>query len=293
MDLPFDGAISHYFRELAPKSVRKAIEAAGKDDILAPDYPYREELKKKDFEVCMSSLQLQLVRLQADVKASGKRIVVVFEGRDAAGKGGTIDALRENLNPRVAAVVALAKPSDREAAQWYFQRYVDWLPAAGEMVLFDRSWYNRAVVEPVLGFCTPAQTETFFAQLPAFEQMLVDDGITLVKLWLEVGRAEQLRRMLARESDPLKQWKLSPVDIDGLPKWDDYTAAIEQALTRGHTTAAPWTVIRSDDKARARIAAVQTVLQVVDFKGKDSTVIGTPDGAICGGLALWSAAAHG
>lgn len=293
MDLPFDGAISHYFRKFAPKSVRKAIEAAGKNDILAPDYPYREELKKKDFEARMAALQLQLVRLQADVKASGKRIVVVFEGRDAAGKGGTIDALRENLNPRVAAVVALAKPSDREAAQWYFQRYVDWLPAAGEMVLFDRSWYNRAVVEPVLGFCTPAQTEIFFAQLPAFEQMLVDDGITLVKLWLEVGRAEQLRRMLARESDPLKQWKLSPVDIDGLPKWDDYTAAIDQALTRGHTTAAPWTVIRSDDKARARLAAVQTVLQAVDFKGKDSAVIGIPDAAICGGLDLWSAASHG
>ncbi|MDP3959154.1 MAG: polyphosphate kinase 2 [Pseudorhodobacter sp.] len=293
MDLPFDGAIGRYFRKGAPKALRKAIEAAGKDDILAPDYPYREELKKKDFEARMAALQLQLVRLQADVKASGKRIVVVFEGRDAAGKGGTIDALRENLNPRVAAVVALAKPSDREAAQWYFQRYVDWLPAAGEMVLFDRSWYNRAVVEPVLGFCTQAQTDTFFAQLPAFEQMLVDDGITLVKLWLEVGRAEQLRRMLARESDPLKQWKLSPVDIEGLPKWDAYTQAIDQALTRGHTTAAPWTVIRSDDKARARIAAVQTVLQAVDFKGKDSAVIGTPDAAICGGLALWSAASHG
>ncbi|NCO17127.1 MAG: polyphosphate kinase 2, partial [Alphaproteobacteria bacterium] len=235
----------------------------------------------------------QLVRLQADVKASGKRIVVVFEGRDAAGKGGTIDALRENLNPRVAAVVALAKPSDREAAQWYFQRYVDWLPAQGEIVLFDRSWYNRAVVEPVLGFCTTAQKDTFFQQLPAFEQMLVDDGITLVKLWLEVGRAEQLRRMLARESDPLKQWKLSPVDIDGLAKWDDYSAAISDTLKCSHASAAPWTVIRSDDKSRARLASLQTVLQAVDFKGKDAAAIGTPDPAICGGPALWSACAHG
>lgn len=293
MDLPFDGAISHYFRKTAPKAVRKAIEAAGKDDILAPDYPYREEMTKKDFAARMSALQLQLVRLQADVKASGKRIVVVFEGRDAAGKGGTIDALRENLNPRVAAVVALAKPSDREAAQWYFQRYVDWLPAAGEVVLFDRSWYNRAVVEPVLGFCTSAQRDTFFAQLPAFEQILVDDGITLVKLWLEVGRAEQLRRMLARERDPLKQWKLSPVDIDGLPKWDDYTDAIAQTLKRSHQASTPWTVIRSDDKARARIAAVQTVLQAIDFKGKDRALIGTPDATICGGPALWAAFSHG
>jgi len=293
MDLPFDGAISRYFSKDAPKAVRKAIESGGRNDILAPDYPYREELKKKEYQARMAALQLQLVRLQADVKASGKRIVVVFEGRDAAGKGGTIDALRENLNPRVAAVVALAKPSDREAAQWYFQRYVDWLPAAGEIVLFDRSWYNRAVVEPVLGFCTTAQKETFFQQLPAFEQMLVDDGITLVKLWLEVGRAEQLRRMLARERDPLKQWKLSPVDIDGLAKWDDYTAAIQQTLTRCHAPAAPWTVIRSDDKSRARIAALQTVLQAVDFAGKDAAIIGTPDPAICGGPALWSSFAHG
>ncbi len=288
MDLPFDGAITRYFETEAPKDIRKAIEKGDKDDILAPSYPYREEIKKKDYKAQMDDLQRQLVRLQADVKATGKRMVVVFEGRDAAGKGGTIGAMRENLNPRVANVVALAKPSDREMTQWYFQRYVDWLPAAGEIVMFDRSWYNRGVVEPVFGFCTPAQKEAFFQQLPSFENMLVDEGITLVKLWLNVGRAEQLRRFLAREKDPLKQWKLSPIDIQGLAKWDDYSAAIAETLQRSHSPHAPWTVIRSDDKGRARIAAIQTVLHAVDFTGKDAKAIGKPDTAICGGPDMWS-----
>ena len=288
MDLPFDGAISRYFENDAPKEIRKAIENAGKDDILAESYPYREEIKGKDYDKCMTDLQLQMVRLQSDLKATGKRIVVVFEGRDAAGKGGTIGAMRENLNPRVANVVALAKPSDRELTQWYFQRYVDWLPAAGEMVLFDRSWYNRGVVEPVFGFCSDAQKEAFFQQLPAFEQMLVDEGIVLIKLWLNVGRAEQLRRMLAREKDPLKQWKLSSIDIDGLAKWEAYSAAINETLMRGHGKDAPWTVIRSDDKKRARIAAMQTALQAVDFAGKDAEKIGVVDPLICGGPTLWS-----
>lgn len=288
MDLPFDGAISRYFENDAPEEIRKAIENAGKDDILDETYPYREEIKGKDYDKCMTDLQLQMVRLQSDLKATGKRIVVVFEGRDAAGKGGTIGAMRENLNPRVANVVALAKPSDRELTQWYFQRYVDWLPAAGEMVLFDRSWYNRGVVEPVFGFCSNAQKEAFFQQLPAFEQMLVDEGIVLIKLWLNVGRAEQLRRMLAREKDPLKQWKLSSIDIDGLAKWEAYSAAINETLMRGHGKDAPWTVIRSDDKKRARIAAMQTVLQAVDFAGKDAEKIGVVDPLICGGPTLWS-----
>jgi len=286
-DLPFDGAISRYLNEEAPKEVREAIRKGGKDDILAPSYPYREEMKRKDYEAAMDALQCQLVRLQADIKATGKRVVVVFEGRDAAGKGGTIKRMRENLNPRVANVVALSKPSDRETTQWYFQRYVDWLPAAGEMVMFDRSWYNRGVVEHVFGFCTSEQREHFFAQLPAFEQMIVDEGIVLVKLWLNVGRAEQLRRFLARETDPLKQWKLSPIDIGGLAKWDDYSSAIAETLARSHTGPAPWTVVRSDDKKRARIAAIQTVLQRVDFAGKDAALIGIPDPAICGGPDIW------
>ncbi|WP_434621592.1 polyphosphate kinase 2 [Tabrizicola sp. M-4] len=282
-DLPFDGAITRYFRKGAPKPIRKAIEEAGKDDLITPGYPYPAEMKRKEYDATMDGLQRQLVRLQADIKASGKRVIVLFEGRDAAGKGGTIDVMRENLNPRVCNVVALSKPSDREAASWYFQRYVDWLPAAGEMAMFDRSWYNRAMVEHVFGFCTPAQRETFFRQLPEFEHMLVDEGFTLVKLWLEVGRAEQLRRFLARESDPLKQWKLSPIDIDGLGKWDDYCTAIDETMERTHFDFAPWTVILSDDKKRARIAAIQTVLRAVDFHGKDDALIGKPDPAICGG----------
>ena len=282
-DLPFDGAITRYFRKGAPKPIRKAIEEAGKDDLITPGYPYPAEMKRKEYDATMDGLQRQLVRLQADIKASGKRVIVLFEGRDAAGKGGTIDVMRENLNPRVCNVVALSKPSDREAASWYFQRYVDWLPAAGEMAMFDRSWYNRAMVEHVFGFCTPAQRETFFRQLPEFEHMLVDEGFTLVKLWLEVGRAEQLRRFLARESDPLKQWKLSPIDIDGLGKWDDYCTAIDETMERTHFDFAPWTVILSDDKKRARIAAIQTVLRAVDFHGKDDALIGKPDPSICGG----------
>ena len=286
MDLPFDGAISRYFRKTAPKAIRKLIETNQDQDILSANYPYRALLRKKDYERAMTGLQRQLVRLQADIKASGKRVVVIFEGRDAAGKGGTIDRMRENLNPRVANVVALPAPSDHEKAQWYFQRYVDWLPASGEMVLFDRSWYNRGVVEKVFGFCSDAERKRFFDQLPDFEAMLVSEGIILLKIWLEVGRAEQLRRFLAREQDPLKQWKLSQVDIDGLAKWDDYSAAIAETLTRSHTKAAPWTVILSDDKRRARIAAIQTLLQAVDYTGKNKDLIGTPDSNICGGPEL-------
>lgn len=286
MDLPFDGAISRHFRETAPKAIRKAIEAAGKDDILGPGYPYSEEMKSKDYEALMAPLQIELVKMQADIKASGKRVVVVFEGRDASGKGGTIGALRENLNPRVANVVALPKPTDREAAQWYFQRYVDWLPAAGEMAIFDRSWYNRAMIEKVMGFCTDEQRAKFFRQLPEFEQMIVEEGITFVKIWLEVSQAEQLRRFLAREHDPLKQWKLSQIDIDGLAKWAEYGETIDETMARSHFKYAPWTVILSDDKKRARIAAVQSVLKAVDYKGCSPEVIGKIDRKICGGPKL-------
>jgi polyphosphate kinase 2 len=286
MDLPFDGAISRYFREGAPAKVRRAIETAGKDDILNPDYPYDEEMRGKDYAAHMEALQIELVKMQADVKASGKRVVAVFEGRDAAGKGGTIGVMRENLNPRVAAVVALSKPTEREAAQWYYQRYVDWLPAKGELALFDRSWYNRAMIEHVFGFCTDDQREKFFRQLPEFERMIVDEGIILLKFWLEVGQAEQLKRFLDREKDPLKQWKLSQIDIDGLAKWDAYCKAIDDTMERSHFKHAPWTVILSDDKKRARIAAIQSVLLAVDYKGRDLDKIGKVDGKICGGPGL-------
>lgn len=282
--IPFVGDITRFLRDEAPKEVRRAIEDAKKDEILSPSYPYRDEMKKKDYEAHMAALQVELVKMLWDLKATGKRLVVIFEGRDAAGKGGTIARMTENLNPRSAYVVALPKPSEREASQWYFQRYVDWLPAAGEIAIFDRSWYNRGVVEHVFGFCTPDQRAHFFAQLPDFEKMLVEEGITLVKIWLSVDRAEQLKRFLDREADPLKQWKLSWIDVEGLKKWDAYSGAIRETLDRSHTKTAPWTVIRSDDKMRARIAAIQTVLGAVDYARKDRAAIGEIDARICGGL---------
>jgi polyphosphate kinase 2 len=286
MDLPFNGAITNYLKTDAPKEVRRAIEEADKNEILSKAYPYRTELSRKEYDALMDGLQLQMVRMHYDLKAKGKRLVVVFEGRDAAGKGGTIEALRLNLNPRVAKIVALGKPTEREAEQWYFQRYIDQFPAKGEIALFDRSWYNRAIVEPVFGFCTEGEKARFFRQLPEFERMIADEGIVLVKLWLEVDRAEQLKRFLDREKDPLKQWKLSQIDIDGLSKWKDYSAAIAQTMAKSHFDFAPWTVILSDDKLRARIAAMQTVLMAMDYPGKDPKMIGTLDTQICGGPAL-------
>ncbi|WP_062762960.1 polyphosphate kinase 2 [Falsirhodobacter sp. alg1] len=286
MPHPFDGLITQYLQESAPEEIRHAIKHGKEDDILSESYPYRERISKKQYKKKMAALQCQIVRMQADLRKTGKRVVVVFEGRDAAGKGGTIDAMRENLNPRVANVVALAAPNDREQGEWYFQRYIRRLPAGGEMALFDRSWYNRGVVEKVFGFCHDTERERFFHQVPQLEKMLVDDGITLVKLWLNVGRAEQLRRFLARESDPLKQWKLSQIDVEGLRRWDEYTKAIDETLSRTHSPEAPWTIIRSDDKRRARIAAMQTLLNRVDFDGKDIGKIGTPDPEICGGPEL-------
>ncbi|WP_212523124.1 polyphosphate kinase 2 [Actibacterium sp. MT2.3-13A] len=289
MELPFDSAISHYFESEAPEAVRRAIEDGGKKDILTESYPYRQPMRRAEYETRLRALQVELVKLQAHVKSGGGRIAVIFEGRDAAGKGGTIKRFREYMNPRVARVVALPKPSDKERSQWYFQRYVEQLPSGGEIVLFDRSWYNRGVVEHVFGFCTTEERENFFRQLPDFETLLVREGITLVKLWLNVGRAEQLRRFLKREADPLKHWKLSPIDIEGLSKWDDYSDAIRETFARSHSEAAPWTVIRSDDKRRARIAAMQRVLGCVDYKGKDAAAIGAPDPAICGGPDIWDA----
>ena len=288
MTLPFDGAISRYFREGAPKAVRKAIEGAGKDEIMTASYPYREEIKGKDYDTRMEVLQIELAKMQAGLKTTGKRLLVVFEGRDAAGKGGTIKAVTENLNPRQAYVVALPKPSERESQQWYFQRYVDWLPAKGEIALLDRSWYNRAMIEHVFGFCKPEERAKFFRQLPEFEQMIVDEGIIFLKIWLEVGRAEQLKRFLDREGDLLKQWKLSQIDVDGLAKWDDYCTAIDETMQKTHFKQAPWTVILSDDKKRARIAAIQTILSAVDYAGKDMKAIDKVDDNICGGPKLRS-----
>lgn len=289
MDLPFDGAISTFFETECPEAVRNAIKRAGKNEILSETYPHAESMGRKDYERDMKALQIELVKLQAWVKETGKRIACVFEGRDAAGKGGTISRLTANLNPRGARVVALAKPSDTEASQWYFQRYIQHLPAAGEIVLFDRSWYNRAVVEHVFGFCTPEQRAHFFAQVTPFEQMLVEDDIHLVKIWLNVGRAEQLHRMLERESDPLKQWKLSRIDVEGLTLWDNYTRAIGETLTRTDHPDVPWTVVRSDDKRRARLNTIRHLLDGLDYARKDPTAIGEIDRAICGGIDVWDA----
>ena len=289
MDLPFDGAISAYFENDAPKNIRAAIKRADKDDILSTSYPHSEELSKKPYEKDLAKLQIELVKMQAWAKESGARIVMVFEGRDGAGKGGTISRLRANLNPRGARVVALPKPSETEATQWYFQRYVRHLPAGGEITFFDRSWYNRAVVEKVFGFCSDEERRHFFQQVNPFEEMIVDEGIHLFKFWLNVGRAEQLRRMLARENDPLKQWKISRIDVEGLAKWDAYSEAIEETLDRTHTKDAPWTVVRSDDKKRARLNVIRTVLNGLDYARKNKAAIGDIDTKICGGPDIWHA----
>ncbi len=289
MDLPFDGAISTFFETEAPSKVRDAIKRAEKADIISTSYPYSERLARKPYERELEALQIELVKLQASIKASGMRVAIVFEGRDGAGKGGTISRFRTNLNPRGARIVALAKPTETESSQWYFQRYASHLPAGGEVVFFDRSWYNRGVVEHVFDFCTAEQRQHFFEQVRPFEEMLVEDNIFLFKFWLNVGREEQLRRMLQREKDPLKQWKLSWIDVEGLKRWDAYTAAIGETLERSNSTGAPWTVIRSDDKRRARLAAIRTVLHRLDYKHKDHSAIGPIDTSICGGLDIWHA----
>lgn len=285
--LPFDGAISRYLAEGAPDDIRRAVQKGDEDDILTPGFPYDRWMKKSEYEARMDALQIELVKLQSWVQATGARVVVVFEGRDTAGKSGAITRVTANLNPRVARLNALPAPSDRERGQWYFQRYAERLPAKGEMALFDRSWYNRGVIEAVFGFCTPAQRAQFFVQLPEFERMLVEDGIHLVKLWFTVGRAEQLRRMLERERHPLKQWKLSKIDVDGLAKWDAYTQAIGETLAASDFPFAPWRVILGDDKYRARLAAVQAILGPLPYARKDAGAVGAEDRRISGGTALW------
>ncbi|WP_183391178.1 polyphosphate kinase 2 [Kineococcus radiotolerans] len=246
-------------------------------DTWREDYPYDERLDRKEYDAEKRLLQIELLKLQRWLKASGERIVVLCEGRDAAGKGGTIKRFMEHLNPRGARVVALEKPSERESTQWYFQRYVQHLPAAGEFVLFDRSWYNRAGVERVMGFASPAEYDRFVAQAPLFEKMLVEDGIHLVKFWFSVTRAEQRTRFLIRQIDPVRQWKLSPMDLESLDRWDEYTAAKEAMFATTDTDVAPWTVVKTNDKKRARLAAMRHVLARFDYDGKDPEVVGVPD----------------
>jgi polyphosphate kinase len=266
----------------------------GAPELLTPDgrpaqtwregFPYAERLAKKDYEIDKRSLQIELLKLQRSVKESQQRLVILFEGRDAAGKGGTIKRFTENLNPRGARVVALEKPTEKERGEWYLQRYVPHLPAPGEIVLFDRSWYNRAGVERVMHFCTPREYSDFLAEAPEFEQMLAGDGITLVKYWFSVSRREQLRRFLRRQTDPVKQWKLSPVDLASLNKWDEYTRAKEIMFARTDRPAGPWTVVKSNDKRRARLEAIRNVLTLVPYAGMDENVVGRPDPLIIGAV---------
>ena len=251
-------------------------------DTWREDYPYSERLPRPEYEYEKRPLQIELVKLQNWVKATGQRIVIVFEGRDAAGKGGTIKRFTEHLNPRGAQVVALAKPSERERTQWYFQRYVAHLPAAVEIVMFDRSWYNRAGVERVMGFCTQREYDEFMREAPEFEHMLIHSGLHLTKFWFSVTRSEQRTRFIIRRVDPVRQWKLSPMDIESLDKWGGYTEAKEAMFAYTDTAEAPWTVVKSNDKKRARLAAIRYVLNQFDYDGKDEKVIGQPDKAILG-----------
>jgi polyphosphate kinase 2 len=248
-------------------------------------YPYPERLPRPEYEILKRQLQIELLKLQNWIKDADQRLVILFEGRDAAGKGGTIKRFLEHLNPRGAQVVALEKPSDRERGEWYFQRYVEHLPSAGEIVLFDRSWYNRAGVERVMGFCTDEEYEVFVQQAPVFEDLLAGAGTHLIKLWFSVSRAEQRTRFLIRRIDPVRQWKLSPTDLASLDKWDDYTVAKEAMFKLTDTPTAPWIVVKSNDKKRARIGAMRYVLSQFDYPRRDNTVVGAPDPLIVGSAA--------
>ena len=244
-------------------------------------YPYKTKIGKRDYEAQKAALQAELLKVQHWAQETGEKIVMLFEGRDAAGKGGTIKRFTEHLNPRFARVIALNKPTDEERGQWYFQRYVQHLPTSGEIVLYDRSWYNRAGVERVMGFCEPNEYLEFMRQTPDVEQMLVRSGIRLYKYWFSVTQEEQRARFASRETDPLKQWKLSPIDKASLGKWDDYTEAKEAMFFYTDTADAPWTVIKSNDKKRARLAYMRHFLASIDYPRKDVELIGTPDPLIC------------
>ncbi len=241
------------------------------------DYPYAKKISAKEYEQEKLRLQAELLKVQNWVRLSGQRIVGLFEGRDAAGKGGTIKRFMEHLNPRAAHVVALEKPTDREKGQWYFQRYINHLPTKGEMAFFDRSWYNRAGVERVMHFCDSLDYLEFLRQTPLIERMLVNSGITLFKFWFSVSRIEQLRRFYSRRTDPLKQWKLSPVDLKSLHMWEDYTKAKEAMFFYTDTADAPWTIIKSDDKKRARLECLRAFLSKLDYPDKDEEIVGEPD----------------
>ena len=265
-------------------SLTRALGKDKKDDKTSQawkkGYPYDTKLSRKAYEKEKRALQIELLKLQLWAKSTGQKILIIFEGRDAAGKGGSIKRFTEHLNPRGARVVALEKPTDIEQTQWYFQRYIKHLPSGGEIVLMDRSWYNRAGVERVMGYCTQAQYFEFMREVPDLERMLVNSGIHIIKFWFSVTRDEQLARFTSRRTDPVRQWKLSPTDLASLDKWDDYTAAKEAMFFYTHTGDAPWTVIKSNDKKRARLEAMRYVLSQFDYPSKDEGVVGELDSLI-------------
>ncbi len=278
-------------RALFDRAVERPADGGDPDIELAPGwreggYPYKNLMSRRTYEKQKYRLQVELLKLQAWVKETGQRVVILFEGRDAAGKGGTIKRFMENLNPRGARVVALEKPSEIERGQWYFQRYVEHLPTRGEIVLFDRSWYNRAGVERVMGFCTNAEYDEFMRQTPEFERHLVRSGVHVFKFWFSVSRAEQRRRFKERKAHPLKQWKLSPVDLASLDKWDAYTQAKEAMFLHTDTSDTPWTVIKSDCKKRARLNAIRYLLHRLPYTKKDAQAIGPVDTLLVGRAAL-------
>ena len=261
-------------------------ELLGPDGKMVPtfreDYPYPKKLRRRRYEKEKRALQIELLKLQRSVRSQQRRLVILFEGRDAAGKGGTIKRFTENLNPRGAHVIALDKPTEREQSEWYLQRYIAHLPAAGEIAMFDRSWYNRAGVERVMGFTEPDEVMEFLREAPEFERMLSRDGILLIKFWFSVSRSEQLRRFVRRQLDPVKRWKLSPTDLASLDKWDDYTKAKESMFYYTDLADAPWTVVKSNDKKRARLEAMRYVLSRVPYEDKDESVVGRPDPLVVG-----------
>jgi polyphosphate kinase 2 len=274
----------------APAAVQVALARHGthEDSTRAPlpaDYPYPARMRAREYEALKNDLQIELLKVQKWVRETGQRVVTLFEGRDAAGKGGTIKRFMEHLNPRGARVVALDKPSDSERGQWYFQRYVQHLPTHGEMVFFDRSWYNRAGVERIMGFCTPQEYVEFMRQCPQFERMLVNSGVRLVKYWFSVSRQEQMRRFISRRDDPLKQWKLSPIDIRSLDRWNDYSEAKTAMFSHTDTADAPWVVIKSDDKKRARINCIRHFLSLLDYPDRNAQVACAPDPLLVGSAA--------
>ncbi|MDA1177946.1 MAG: polyphosphate kinase 2 [Planctomycetota bacterium] len=281
-----DSLAADSLRGESPTAARD-LRMAKLDDELSNDwrqggYPYKNLMSRKNYEKQKYRLQVELLKLQSWVKKTGQKVVILFEGRDAAGKGGTIKRFMEHLNPRGARVVALEKPSEIEVGQWYFQRYVEHLPTAGEIVLFDRSWYNRAGVERVMGFCSSDECQEFMRQSPEFERNLVRSGVHLIKYWFSVSRGEQRRRFEERETHPLKQWKLSPIDMASLDKWDEYTKAKEAMFFHTDTADAPWTVIKSDCKKRARLNAMRYALHTLNYEGKDLEKIGQLDPLIVG-----------